>query len=378
MVRGFVAPIAFAGVVTFACADTRSRSSLDADAIVPDPSVPRLARATPRRAFPTDGIEVVISRDRVSVGGVRVASIADGRLPADEVAHHHVAGLAQQLRTTTATSPVVIHADELTRFGAVVDAMYTAHGIGRDELAIAVAPVAPNGSAGVITVNAPRTWDHDLDDRVEDHACVSVAQVGDATVMLTTCDGVSRRFAIEDAAGMQGHTASLGANIVRVTADADVGWSTIVRVIDALGGPPWDHAAIEARTIRAHHVVLDLDPPIPWRAGRWDALEVRLDHVELIEHADRVRDRAQLEARATAIIPALQRCLRGSDALRLRVPDHLSIVLATHPELGDVAFTDERTAPACATALVAVLPPRIVEVVPGDAVLHFAIDVPPE
>lgn len=367
-----------AGVAIVACADSRSHGSQDANAIAPDPRVPRLARATPRRAFPTDGVEIAISRDRVSLDGVQVASIADGRVRADEVVHHHVAGLAQLLRNTTATSPVVIHADELTRFGAVVDVMYTAHGIGRDELAIAVAPVAANGSAGVITVNAARTWDHDIDERVEEHACVTIAQVRDATVVLTTCDDVAQRFAIDDADGMQRHVARVGANIVQVVADADVGWSTIVRVIDALGGPPWDHAAIDARTIRAHHVVLDLDPPIPWRAGRWDGLEVRLDHVELIEYADRVRDRSQLEARATALIPALQRCLRGSDALRLRVPDELSIVLATHPELGDVAFTSQRTAPACAAALVAPMPPRIVEVVPGDAVLHFAIDVPPE
>ncbi|MBK8235236.1 MAG: hypothetical protein IPK74_06755 [Deltaproteobacteria bacterium] len=376
--RGSVATIAFASTASFACADARPRVATD-DTVAPDPAVPRLVRATPRRAFPTDGLDIVIARDRMLLGDVRVAKIVAGRVAADEVEHHRVAALAQQLRDAPPTVPVVIRADELTRFGAVIDAMYTAHGDGRDEFAIAVAPVNADGVAGVISVIPSRTWDHDIDEGVHDLVCFTVARVADATVELEVCGEAPSRFALDDAEGMRGHLTGPGWNHhVRVVADADAQWSSIVRVIDALGGPPWDHDAIDARTIRPHYIVLDLDPRIPWRAGRWDQLRVRLADIELIEYADRRRDRAALETRATAMIPALERCLRGSDELRLRVPDSITIVLATHPELGDVAFTADRSAPACVATLVAPLAPRIVEVVPGDAELHFAIDVPPE
>lgn len=338
-----------------------------------------LPRAATRAPVPAHALEVFVQPDGVLVDGVRLAGIDAAGIAGAR--HHRSEPLDDRLRGGDVAVPVVVFADRSVPFGSVIDVMYSASQAGRESLAFAV---AGDPMPGAIAFAGPRTWDPATDDIHIDAACGTRVVLDGLRARITPCVGPETFIDVMDAATL----ASMGALLVatryerylHLQAPAVTPWATVVGVIDGLAaapcpGPP---DAEPSHECRPWGVLVDLDPPLPWHPGDWDALKLSIYDIDPEPSAARRRryTEPKLRARAQRAIPALERCLRSSADLRLRMPRCIELLLAYDDDDREVAVMFPMRAPLCAAEVFAPLATQVTRLLPGDASVRFAVDFP--
>ncbi|MEM6989023.1 MAG: hypothetical protein AAF721_00955 [Myxococcota bacterium] len=361
--------------------DARCRADLERDACHARVSARgvTLAESEGTGLLPVGATDIFVTPEAILVDGKRIVALEQGRLPAGATDHHRIAALDSLPRTDGA--PVTVYPARSLPYGVLVDVLYTLHRAGATDLGVAV---EGHDTPGRLRVFAPSTWDaHGEDD---DTACTLALTVGRLEVRASPCLDPEVSFLKHDLAGL-GELArrSNERNTIESTAalraTAATPWSEVVAVLDAVRGPASTLSPSPSERPSAScwfcFPSLDLDPPIPWRAGNWDALRLTVDDVYVDEASG--RDVAEVRARAAAATEALERCLVASDALRLRTPTTLSIVLAQQHgrevSVARAAGAGNHT-PACVGEAFAPLAPIPSMVVPGDAQITYTIALP--
>ncbi len=334
-----------------------------------------LPSSTARGTWQAPALRVFVRPDGEVIVGDRVASVR-------QQVHHTIEGLdgafarIREVAEVAESPAVLVYADQARAYGDVVDVLYTASRAGFDDLWVAV---ETQDGPGALRVGAPRTWDPD-DHRKVEAMCsihlsitgrrVKVQACGEEPVDLELGDGDAiaelKRASRKKVSGDQG---------AMVRADADTRWPVVVGVLDALRGPGCslhdDGAACDPLWI-----VFDLEPPIPWRPGSWDMLQVTVADVELYSTAKRPRDLAKLRELANRKLPDIAACLRASDAMRLRMPEKIHVFLGTDDTGKEVSAAAR--VPACVPEAFAPQVENIAAFVPGDAGITLAITVSTE
>ena len=304
-----------------------------------------------------------------------------------DIEYHRLPGLAGVLPTLESNDGwtddehlTMVFGDGGLFYGSIVDLLYTAD---RNHLAPLTVGVQTEAGPAAMPVGASWTWDPE-DTRIRDFACCMRAKLEVDAVELEPCGGELVRASLSDlgpivrAAEHEPHPNGC----VEMKGAAEARWSDAIAVLDAIrspGCPLVPDRADRDRGCRPIGVVLEHDPPIPWRPGNWDAITVTVGEIELQDSAPRPRDPAIVRKRAEAALPAVTECLRTSEAMRLRRPERILVSLMTD-EGREVSMATAGNAtqqmPACVPEAFAPLTDRAAHLLPGDAVVFLEIDLP--
>ncbi|MEZ4449576.1 MAG: hypothetical protein R3B09_08855 [Nannocystaceae bacterium] len=82
------------------------------------------------------------------------------------------------------------------------------------------------------------------------------------------------------------------------------------------------------------HIVLDQEPPLTLRPGRWSEVKARIGSIELDPDAPESQAPAELRALLAPRLPPLSNCIREDEAMQIAMPEHLWIYYSR--ESGDV------------------------------------------
>jgi hypothetical protein len=385
-----VATVAYAGAVTQArwaarvvgalallggCAETAPQAATsDAAPVARSFAVPT---AEPHTLFTMGSVEIVVHPDAVMIGDVRIAAV--GRDGVEGAVHHRVATLDTYLAALDAGIPIAVRAHRDAPHGAVVDVLFATMRAHRRDVLVAVQGRVP----GAIAIHGGALWDRSYDERQRDASCLTTARLVDTHIQVEPCIGEPAEVEKDDRAALQ----AIGAHVdksgverhVLVLAPASARWATVVDVIDAIGSdgckgpdePPSD-------TCRRWTTGVDLSPPMPWYAGDWDALDVSIFDVDTAPSPVRTPryTQAELRTRVDGLLPQLRECLRESVGLRIRMPRCVSVMLAHDDRGREVSFVWEPGAPACLSHAFAPSAEHPQELVPGDAQIRLAIEIP--
>ena len=331
-----------------------------------------LASSTARGTWETPALRVFLRPDGEVIFGDLVASVRQQE-------HHRIVGLdgaLERLREDAEPPAVLLYADRARTYGDVVDVLYTTSRAGFHDLRVAV---ETQDGPWALDVAAPQTWDPD-NHRIVEAKCSIHLTVAGGRVKVKACgeEAVDLELGDVDAIAELKRASRKrvrGDQGARVWADADTPWPVVVGVLDALRGPGCSlHGGGPACDPLG--IMFDLEPPIPWRPGSWDKLQVTVERVEGYGTAKRPRDLAKLRKRVDRTLPAIAACLRGSDVMRLQMPDNIVIFLGTD-DAGKEASAAPHV-PACVPEAFAPQVENISAFVPGDAGITLAISVPTE
>lgn len=333
--------------------------------------------AEPHTLFTMGSVEIVVHPDAVMIGDVRIAEV--GREGIEGAVHHRIAALDAYLAALDPGIPVAVRAHRDAPHGAVIDVLFATTRAERGEVLFAVEGRVP----GAIAIHGGALWDRTYDERQRDASCITSARLVDTHILVDPCMGDPSKVAMGDRAALQAIGARLGESGVErhvvVLAPASTPWATVVDVIDAIGsdgctGPDEPRSD----TCRRWTAGVDLSPPMPWYAGDWDALDVSIFDVDTAPSSVRTPryTEAELRARVEGLLPQLRACLRDSPGLRIRMPRCVSVMLAHDDRGREVSIAWEPGAPACLTDLFAPFAEHPSRLVPGDAEVRFAIEIP--
>lgn len=302
-----------------------------------------------------------------------------------EIEHHRLPGLAATLPEMetrhgwpTEEHETLVFADATSSYGSVVDVLYTAD---RNHLAPLSVGVQTEAGPAALPVGAPLSWNPD-DTRVYDRRCCMNAELEPEAIELEPCGGARVRLPLSDVDGIAELAEEQDADgCVSMRGDPKARWRDAVAVLDAIrspGCPLEEDRADRDRGCRPISVSFDHDPPIPWRPGNWDAITVSVGKIDLYETAKRPRDEATLRARAEAVLPEVTECLRTLEIMRLQRPETVTVTLMTDAgrEVSMPMAEHPRSHPLCVGEAFAPIADRVVQLLPGDAVVFFEIDLP--
>jgi hypothetical protein len=357
------------------CAETTPPASTDDEP--PAARSVAVPTAEPHTLFAMGSVEMVVHPDALMIGDMHMAAVARDGL--EGAVHHRVAALDTYLAALDADIPIAIRAHRDAPHGAVVDVLFATMRAHRREVLVAVQGRVP----GAIAIHGSALWDRNDGEQRRDASCVTTAQLGDAHLMVEPCGGDPSKVAKGDRAALQ----EIGARVAHsgaerhlmVLAPANTPWTEVVDVIDAIGSDGCTRPdEPRSDTCERWAVGVDLSPPLPWYAGDWDALDVSVFDVDIAPSGTRTLhyEEPELRARVESLLPQLRACLRESTGLRIRMPRCLSVMLA-HEERGrEVSFMWEPGAPACLSDAFAPPAQDPQKLVPGDAQIRLAIEIP--
>ncbi|MEZ4449577.1 MAG: hypothetical protein R3B09_08860 [Nannocystaceae bacterium] len=267
-------------------------------------------------------LRIFIAPDAVRWDGEVVARIKDGAIAPEDVVHHRISALTPRIEAWAKDPPLdptsspkdepvarlLIAADAEVPIGVLHEVLHTATRAGVKDLAL-VADLHKT-----LPVQRPRGL-VPVGPIVLDARGVHIPSDGTRTVPIDAGEAIST-FA-RDARSLFPNDGVL----VRATPTVPV--ADALRVLSAVD-PDCRGVELERAT-----TLLDQEPPIPPRPGRWDDVEARIGSIELAPHAPRSLTHTGLRAQLEPRLRDLSECLRENKVMRAVMPEHLWIRYAT-------------------------------------------------
>lgn len=291
---------------------------------------------------------MVLTLEAVALGDGPVLSLEAGRFAARDLDGSIVTPLHTRLeavrraseRAATAGADwpahMLIRADRDTRYGTLMQALFTARRAGFHDFGLLVRDTE---SAHELGFSPPPRWTtYDVIGHPEQALGAEVV-IG-ATIedgLRVRSQGVTTTLPGADLAGLEAlaravREAAPRATGVSVRAVESVPLWRVIEVLDALRGTNcWSArpTADEAKPPKClfYDPILDLDPPLTRRPGNWDTLRLGEPRASAKEELPKgVPTLAQHRAEVERARPAIRECLLASDAARLWMPGRIEFM----------------------------------------------------